>query len=345
MSDFLLAEGFGNLTDGAHTAGVTREILGDQWTAFLTDFVLTDRGDGRKWLSVASSRKIELKSSTLGNVSTFAICFRVYRSDSTTSVFFKLMNAAAGVIGWIGINAFGAVTYQNGELGNPGTSLVASSTNTIPTETQVFVEVRITLGDGTAGAISFYLNGVLSNTVTAIDTCFSTGRTALQYIAFGDIGIIAGWKFSDIIVHTRASPIGDVGVYYRPMDADGADSDFTPSAGANFQCADEIGPDEDTTYNESDGTAGHRDSFETAGVSGMTVLSVGVLARARKTDTGVATLLLGAIHGGSEDQSSAKGLTEAYLTRVEFLDTCPSTAAAWSDAEVTAAELSYEVGA
>ena len=108
---------------------------------------------------------------------------------------------------------------------------------------------------------------------------------------------------------------------------------------------DEVGPDEDATYNESDGTAGHRDSFETAGVSSVTVLSVGVLTRARKTSTGAATLLLGIAEGGTEEQSAAKALTEDYLTMVEFFDVNPDTLAAWTPAEVTAAEHSYEVGA
>jgi len=348
MSDFLLADGFGNLADGAHVAATDRSPLGSQWTSFSADFVLTDRSDGRKWLSVATSRKISLQSRDLGAISTVAICFRVYRADATSCVFIKLVNAA-NEMGWIGINAAGSIVYSNGRYGVAGDAVVATSSDAVPTTTETFVEVRVTLGDTAAGAVSFYLNGVLSNTVSGIDTCYNFTRTTLQSIVFGASltaadTLIAGWKYGDIIVHTGSSPIGDVGVYYRPVDADGADSDFTPSAGANYQCADEIGPDEDTTYNESDGTAGHRDSFETAGVAGMSVLSVGVMVRARKTDAGAATLLLGAIHGASEDQSSAKALTEDYLTLVEFFDDCPS-GGAWDAAKVTAAELSHEVGA
>ena len=348
MSDFLLADGFGNLADGAHVAATDRSPLGSQWTGFAYDFVLTDRSDGRKWLSVATSRKLGLQSRTLGDVSTVAICFRVYRTTNEACVFIKLVNSG-GLIGWIGMTSGGSVVYQTGQYGIPGDTVKATSTETIPQSTEVFVEVRVTLGDGTSGAVSFYMNGVLSNTVTAIDTCYSTGRTTIQSVVFGDGQatadvLLAGWKYGDIIIHTGSSPIGDVGVYYLPADADGADSDFTPSAGDNFECVDEIGPDEDTTYNESDGTVGHRDSFETAGVSGIAVLSVGVLARARKTDTAAATLLLGAVHGASEDQSSAKALAEAYLTLVEFFDDCPS-GGAWDVTKVSAAELSYEVGA
>ena len=349
MSDFLLADGFGNLSDGTHTAGATREILGEQWTGFSQSFVIVDRSDGRKWLTVASAARPQLQSGVLGDPSTFSICFRIYRGSATAHCLVKLMNAA-GVIGWITIDNAGTMGYNIGSAGSPTDTTTITATTTIPLATEMFVEMRFVLGDAAAGSVAFYINGTLSNTRAGIDTCYGAGRTSLRSIIVGEAaanayGLQSGWKYGDIIMHTAAAGIGDVGVFYRPMDADGASSDFTPSAGANFECADEIGPDEDTTYNESDGTAGHRDSFETAGVSAMSVLSVGVIVRARKTAAGAGTLLLGAIHGASEDQSSAKAMTSAYLTHVEFFDTCPSTAAAWSAAEVTAAELSYEVGA
>jgi len=349
MSDFLLAEGFGNLSDGTHTAGSTREILGDQWPGYGQNFIIVDRGDGRKWLKVLIASRPQLQSKAFSDPSTFSICFRIYRYDAGQHVICRLMNAS-GTIGWITINSVGAVGYNIGSAGTAADTTTIISNTLIEIATDKFVEMRFVLGDGAAGSVAFYINGVLSNTVSGIDTCYGTGRTSLRSIIFGDAqvngyGLRGGWKYGDIIVHTAAAGIGDVGVYYRPSDADGTDTDFTPSAGDNFECVDEIGPDEDTTYNESDGTAGHRDSFETPGVSAMSVLSVGVLVRARKTDSGAATLLVGAVHGGSEDQSSARNLAESYLTYSEFFDVCPSTSAAWSAAEVTAAELSYEVGA
>ena len=349
MSDFLLAEGFGNLSDGTHTAGSEREILGNQWTGYANAFVIADRSDGRKWLSVSSSNEIALQSKAFPDPTTVAVCFRVYRhSNEGCTGIIKLKNPSGNAFGFVGINTSGNVIYNRSSTGSWWADTVATSTEAVPLDTETFVEVRVTIGDGTDGAVSFYLNGVLSNTVSSIDTADGTAA-GLRSIEFGESStasetLRAGWTFGDIIVHVGSSPIGDVGVYFVPADADGADTDFTPSAGDNFECVDEIGPDEDTTYNESDGTAGHRDSFETAGVTGFTVLSVGVLARAKKTDTGAATLLLGAIHGASEDQSSAFTLSEDYLTFLELFDDCPS-GGSWDSTKVTAAEVSYEVGA
>ena len=341
MSDFLLAEGFGNLTDGTHLAGTSREILGDQWSSFDQNFAIEDRADGRKrMIWIGSNTRPGMVTGNLGGISTVALAFRVTR-HSADHCTFATFRDSTWILGVVTINAAGNVAYCKSAT---GTAIVASAA--VPLDTETHIEVRI-LFHQSAGSVHIYINGILADSATGIDTIdqgatldnilfFTTAQTAYLY---------TGWKWGDFVIHTGTSPIGDVGVYYLPADADGADSDFTPSAGANYQCVDEIGPDEDTTYNESDGTAGHRDSFETAGIAGMDILSVGVLARARKTDSGAATLLLGAIHGASEDQSAAKGLSEDYLTFTEFFDVCPSTSAAWSSAEVTAAEFSHEVGA
>jgi len=345
MSDFLLADGFGNLTDGVHTSGAEREVLGEQWQSYAYAFTIVDRADGRKWLTMALDRKPALVSKTFGDPSTFSICMRLYRGDAVACTLVQLINAAGG-LGWITIDSGGTMGYHVLTLGTPVATFTCGAA--IPLATETFVEMRFVLSD-TVGSIAFYLNGVLINTVSGIDNCTATGRTSLRSVVYGQGQTLTqvfrvGWKYSDFIVHTAAAGIGDVGVFYVPADADGADADLTPSAGANWQCIDDIGPDEDTTYNESDGTAGHRDSFETAGVAGMAVLSVGTLVRARKTDTGVATLLLGAIDGASEDQSAPKVLAESYLTFIEFFDDAPA-GGAWNAAKVTAAEFSYEVGA
>ena len=49
-TDILLAEGFGHMTDGAHAAGTSTELLGLQWSSFLNTFAIEDEGDGRKWI-------------------------------------------------------------------------------------------------------------------------------------------------------------------------------------------------------------------------------------------------------------------------------------------------------
>jgi len=343
MSDFVLAEGFGNLSNGTHTAGTTREILGEQWSSYALNFAIEDIADGRKWIIWDGTlREINLRA-PLPSLTSLRFAFRIIRpTGADVHHAFNFYNAAAGSVCYLRIGTDGKVNFA-------GTTIAASSTGTIPVDTETHVEVVVSAFSTSADAtVTFYLNGVESGVVNNVRTANNAGPLAsLGFCTGGGNAsrLASGWKYTDFIVHTGSSPLGDTGVFFIEPDADGTDDDFTPSAGAdNFAMVDEIGPDEDTTYNESDGTAGHRDSFATAGISGVTVLSVGTLVRARKTDTGAATLLLGAVHGASEDQGSAVGLSEDYLTYVEFFDDVPG-GAGWTPAQVSAAELSYEVGA
>ena len=340
----LLREGFGNLTDGTHTAGTTKEILGSQWTSYKANFAIEDRADGRKWLkNDGTARRIQLIS-PLGSLTSIKFAFRVIRGNGDAHLLFHIMNASDGKVGIIGINAGGQVYYS-------GSGSFPTSTSAAPLATETHFEVEVdAFTTGETSTVRFYTNGVADGEHTNIRTAESAGPVTNLRLGNDDgsnngSALADGWKLGDFIVHTGASALGDVGVYYKPVTGDSGTPQFTPSAvGANYLMLDEIGPDEDTTHTESDGTAGHRDSFTNAGVSGLTILSVGALVRARKTDTGSATLLLGAIDGASEDQSSAKGLSEDYSTLVEFFDDAPA-GGSWDSAKVTAAKISYEVGA
>lgn len=341
MSDYLLADGFGNLSDGTHQAGVDREILGDMWSSFATDFAIEDRGDGRKWLKAKDSSDYDLDLLTSGwtGQSTIKICFRVTTSTVEACWVCTILDGA-NVLGYLYFDGSGHLVYRIPVFGG-GYTDVHTSTATLPSDTETFYEVEIKF-DNATGYVKVWVNGTADGETTGVDTIYA-GSSCDTIRFFDQSGLRGGWKWSDIIVHKGTAPIGDVGVYYVESDTAGTDADFTASAGNNEDCVDEIGPDEDTTYNESDGTSGHRDSFTGDGISGVTVLSVCALARARKTGAGSASLKVGAVHGGSEDQSAAKSLSTEYLTKAHFVDDCPSTAAAWTTAQVTAAEASYEV--
>jgi hypothetical protein len=314
---FLLAEGFGNVKDGTHTAGVDRQILGDQWASYGANFAIEDIGDGRKWMKTPSTSDVQVNLQTTGwtGVSTIALCIRVLRSAHEDTGLWEIKDGST-IMCTVAINSSGQVVVAK-TTGFGGAGILTSSA--IPLDTETHIEVRLVLHN-TTGAAYIYFNGVLDCSVTGVDTIYNLGSVCTNVYMFGQYNwdLPNTTKWTDMIVHTEASPLGDTGVYYLQTDAAGTDADFTPSAGSNYQNVDEVGPDEDTTYNESDGTAGHRDSFNCEAISGVTVLAVGTLVRARKTDVGDASLLLGAVYSGSETQSAAKALTEQYLTKMTF---------------------------
>jgi len=346
MSEILIADGFGNLSDGNHVAGVSREVLGEQWVSVFQGFAVTDRGDGRKWWAPSQFNATALVSKDFADRTLIGISGVVDFSLAKTRYLLFLYNTGGTLVGTLGINASGYLEYGGDEF---FAGVVATCTTAIPINTPTHFEVIVTVADGVGGSVAFYLDGGLVNTVSGIDTALGTGnavnRVNLDPSGFGAYACGVDIKLSDLVVHkATGGALGVTGVYYLPADADGADTDFTPSAGDNFECVDEIGPDDDTTYNESDGTAGHRDSLENGGIAGVTVISVGALVRAEKVGAGAATLLLGAIDGASEDQSAAKVLTVAYGTFLEWFDDAPA-GGSWNVAKVSAGEVSYEVGA
>jgi len=344
MSDYLLAEGFGPFKDGTHTQGADIEVIG-QWASYAQNFSLTDIADGRKWLtSAGSTLAVGLAATGWTTTATISACFRLYPTTRDRTELFQLRDGGS-FIGSISIDTSGQIYYNIGAFGTPDmTSGIKATSAALALNTPTHVEVRVTLHNAT-GTVQIYLNGVLSVSVANLDTLANGAScTSILFNSYSaGVGFRVGWKITDIIFHKSSTPVGVLQVPFVIDDAAGTDADFTPSAGSNEDNVDEIGPDEDATYNSSE-TPGDRDGFTGDGLALGDIKTVLHYVRARKEAAGAATLLIGALHGGSEDQSAAKAVTETYSNLTEFFDTCPSTAAAWSAAEVAAAENTMEVG-
>ncbi len=130
----------------------------------------------------------------------------------------------------------------------------------------------------------------------------------------------------------------------RPTGA-GNSTQWTPSAGSNWQNVDESSADGDTTYNSASGGGGLVDLFTTgAGVpAGAPVNSVTFTARGRHTGAyGFIQIMLRS--GGTTQSVDAitKIFTGSYADYSSAaLANNPITAAAWTAAEVNAMEIGY----
>jgi len=203
-----------------------------------------------------------------------------------------------------------------------------------------YIECKVTI-DNSAGALEVRIDGTSELTLTGVDTQ-DTGNASADAIA---IGGHASFVFDDVYICDGTGSanndfLGDVKVMpYRPNGA-GTYSQWTPTAGANYECVDEPTPNEDTDYNSTD-TAGNRDSyaFEDAPTSGYSIVGIQINERVRKDDA-LSHNVQPFIRRGTTDYdlaSEAVPSSYAYVCRVQETD--PSTSALWTAAGFNAAEF------
>lgn len=127
---------------------------------------------------------------------------------------------------------------------------------------------------------------------------------------------------------SEVAPLIDVDRRYYLMIPDGAGfyTDFTPSAGANYQNVDDIPPDSDTTYNE-DNIDGDKDSYAvadwavTSGRKVDAIIPVGVVRKTGPGDT--VQVKTFARDNAIDDASAALGLTTTYEAYWHRMTTAP----------------------
>lgn len=131
---------------------------------------------------------------------------------------------------------------------------------------------------------------------------------------------------------TRAKPDG-AGNY----------SQFTPSAGSNFQCVDDDSPDGDTTK-VSSSTLNHIDTYTMeAAPAGASILAVLQNIVAKASDTGPRELKPVRRIGGVDYLMSQIILGTSYQHFQERMLVSPATAAAWGESEYNGGEAGVKV--
>jgi hypothetical protein len=328
-----LCESFGMFPDGGISAA---DILGDKWilaSAYGNDITIQDRTGGRKFARATgnyTSMTAALKNGGL--------------SELWISCYFKFLAGGAGLSAQWG----NLQTSLGANMGGPGqdngkivyrnsTSLKAIGAHSaLQDDTVYHYKARVKFSE-TVGEVDLYLNGVLVASETGLNT---SSLTASRYKLGQSYGSCHYTWVSDLVISTTDP--GLPYVIYDPCDAAGSSSDFTPNGAAtNHEAVDEVGPDEDSTYNRSTtGTdldqLGHG-STPTA----QSILAVESFARGKKESDGAETFKLGCLHSGNHGQSSDKILSASYQNFYELFEDVPG-GSGWTNAQLQAAETSYE---
>lgn len=216
-----------------------------------------------------------------------------------------------------------------------------------------YIEMKALI-DGAAGTVEVKVNGVTVINEVGANTQQSANAQVTQVQVGGTwYGANANLYFDDLYVCDDTGGycddfLGDTWMCMLLPEGVGTHADWTPSAGANWQCVDDNPPNDDTDYNLS-GTATDRDSFEMedlpAGIAG-TVHAVCAVIDARKDEAGIRTIQPSLRSGGVDYDGTGVNVPNNYAFHIlEAWETDPDTAAPWIVAGVNAVEAGYELSA
>jgi len=227
-------------------------------------------------------------------------------------------------------------------------AVIGTTTNALQFDTWHYIEVKV-LTHLSTGTVELRVDGDVWLTLTGVRTC---GELAgIDEIVIGkNVANATGnasWLFDDLYVLDTAADtdndlvtfLGDVAIEWQAPATDGDVNNWTPSSGAQrYAMVDETGPDDDTTYIQSD-TAGHVQTFTSGGspISGATILAAAVMFLARRTEGGPSsTRPVVRIAGTTYELGAAKGNTTSYSYQAGFFNKLPSDHSAITEAAFAA---------
>lgn len=242
----------------------------------------------------------------------------------------------------LGLTAAGLFTAKR------GTTALGTSSSGISLGSWFYLEFKWDIHD-TTGSLSVKLNGTTVLSLTGQDTRNAGDGTWARIVlqngsnATGTevyVDDLAIWDTSGSANTDFLGPIRVKAIY---PDGAGASTDFTPSAGSNFQNVDEALTDGDTTYN-SEGTAGDHDTytFGAVGLSG-TVRGVQTNLMVRSDGAGAETIRPKIRIGAVDYNGTTVGITTSYADSREVFQVSPATSTAWTVAEIDGAEFGIEL--
>lgn len=235
-------------------------------------------------------------------------------------------------------------------FGGTGTVIEQTAEGVIAAGTTYHVEVKFAINDST-GSYEVKLDGVTVLSGSGVDTRNGAPTTWDRfYVGYGGASSYSSqYGIDDLYLGYDDGDgfdlLGDCRVDTLFPTGAGASADFTPSAGANYECVDEASTDGDTTYVSSD-TSTDLDLYAFGDLSHdpAAIHAVQIVSVTRKEDSGTAVLQTKSRVGGTtRDAGASFGPATSYaMTRV-ILDEDPDTAAAWTQSGINAAEFGLEV--
>lgn len=229
-----------------------------------------------------------------------------------------------------------------------GSTIVATGTAKITVGGWDLLEIHVKIADA-GGVIEVKVNGFIDISYTGDTKPGAETTISRVYWQTIDRNLGAGVDtyVDDIAINDTSgsadnSWCGDGRILFRPTNGAGDQSGFTPSAGLNYQCVDDVPNNGDTDY--VDGTTlDTYDLYQVANSALVTddvILRMRVVAVAKDTVANGGKIALGLKTGGTEYWGDDKPLTTNYtdVYGTEHLIN-PQTGVAWTVADLDALQV------
>jgi hypothetical protein len=242
---------------------------------------------------------------------------------------------------FLSVNASGFVAAYRGS-----TLLGTATTGQLTINSFYYLELKAVIHP-TAGSIVCRVNEITVLTLTGINTA-NSGTAGWDSARIGTASPSASTQYDDVYVldGSGSAPqndfLGDCRVDARFPSGAGATTQWTPSAGANYQCIDDPTVNDDTDYTSTD-TIGNKDTVavQDAPVPGAVFYGCQLSVAARKSDAGTCTVAPVVRSGGADYQGSDFAPNTTYLYLVAPYSLNPATGVAWLETDFNNAEFGY----
>jgi hypothetical protein len=215
-----------------------------------------------------------------------------------------------------------------------------------------YLEWKITIANAiAANSCKVRVNGVdFINVATGQDTQNSANASA-NLIALGTMSGVAqaALDFDDLYALDGSGTVnndflGDVRVEALYPGGAGTTTQWTPSAGGNYACVDDVTPNDDTDY-VSSSTVGQKDTYVMSNLTGNAAAIAGIQSDLlhRKDDAGSRTVAAVIRSGGADYDGTAASVLDNYFYASEIRETDPATGTAWTITGVNAMEAGIKV--
>lgn len=327
--------------DAYATADITKK-----WTTVSASGVTINSTAGRRGggaLRFANWGTPTLSKTLDSNIVTIIVGFAIKMTafPAIEGHLFLLMDSGT-VVASLSVTSAGILrVYNNTMFG----TLLGSGSSSLTLSTYHYIELKIKI-DNSTGTVDLYKNGSNILSLTGQDTqngsnsyvnvlqLGSTSGSGTSTIDFDDLYV------SDTTGSYNTSLLGDVRIETLFPTSDGSNTAWTCSTGStHYTLVDETTPN--TSDYVSTSTVGNKDTYGFGDIGGTVsaIYGVQVNMAALKDDAGSRSIAATVKSSSTNADGSSLALSTGQLIYTSIFETDPNTSAAWTQANVNAAEF------